>query len=99
MDFLTNNLTLFAGGGASAIALWVLKQVPNEDIKAWVGTGAYWAGSLLTLGLGKWKGTKSLWNKTLEPYVVDLVDNVVGEAVKQFIKGLRSDGYWAHFFL
>ena len=91
MDFLTNNLVTLVGGGSSAIALWILKKIPNDDIKAWVGTGAYWLGSVVTLGLGKWKLTKKLWNSTVEPYLIDLVDNVVGEAVKQFIKGLRSD--------
>ena len=30
MDFFTNNVTLFAGGGASAIALWLLKRIPND---------------------------------------------------------------------
>ena len=91
MDFLTNNLTLFAGGGASAVALLFLKMIPNEDIKAWGGTGAYWAGKAITLNLGSWKWTKGIWNKTVEPYLVDLIDNVFGEFTKKFIQGLRSD--------
>jgi hypothetical protein len=91
MEFLTNNLNLLAGGGASALVLWVLKKIPNDDIKAWVGTGAYWAGKVITLNLSSWKWTKGIWQKTVEPYIIDLVDNVAGEAVKQFIKGLRSD--------
>ena len=91
MDFFANNLTMLVGGGSSAIALWLLKRIPNEDIKAWVGTGAYWLGSVITLGLGKWSLTKKIWASTIEPWFIDLVDNVVGEAVKQFIKGLRSD--------
>ena len=45
----------------------------------------------MTLGLGKWKFTKNIWNATIEPYFIDLVDNTVGAAVKGFIKGLRSD--------
>ena len=91
MDFFANNLTMLVGGGSSAIALWLLKRIPNEDIYSWVETGAYWAGSVVTLGLGKWKLTKGLWNKTIEPYFIDLVDNTAGAAVKGFIKGLRSD--------
>ncbi len=91
MDFLTNNLTMLVGGGSSAIALWLLKRIPNEDIYDWVETGGYWLGSIVTLGLGKWKLTKKLWNATIEPYFIDLIDNTVGAAIKGFIDGLRSD--------
>ena len=91
MEFFTNNLTILTGGGAGALALWFLKKIPNEDLYSWVETGAYWAGSFTTLGLGKWKLTKKLWNSTVEPWFIDLVDNTVGAAVKGFIEGLRSD--------
>ncbi len=91
MDFLTNNFTMLVGGGSSAIALWLLKKIPNEDLYAWVETGAFWAGSVMTLGLAKFKFTKKIWNKTVEPWFIDLIDNTVGAAVEGFIKGLRSD--------
>ena len=91
MEFLTQNLNLWIGGGTSAFALWLLKRIPNEDLYSWVRTGAYWAGSALTLGLGKWGWTKKLWNKTVEPYFIDLIDNTAGAAVDGFIEGLRSD--------
>ena len=91
MEFFTNNVTLLAGGGVSAFALWLLKRIPNEDLYSWVKTGAYWAGSALTLGLGKWGWTKKIWNKTVEPYFIDLIDNTAGAAVDGFIEGLRSD--------
>ena len=91
MDFLTNNFAMLVGGGSSAIALWLLKRIPNEDIYSWVETGAYWAGSVLTLGLGKWRLTRKIWASTIEPYFIDLVDNTAGAAVKGFIEGLRSD--------
>ena len=45
----------------------------------------------MTLGLAKWKVTRGVWNKTIEPWLIDLVDNVAGGAVRGFIKGLRSD--------
>ena len=92
MEFITNNLGLLVGGGSSAIALWVLKQIPNDKIYNIVKSSCYWAGSVMTLGLGKWKFTKKIWNATIEPYFIDLVDNTVGAAVKGFIEGLRSDG-------
>ena len=58
---------------------------------AWVETTAYWAGTALTLGLSKWKWTKKIWNKTIEPYFVDLLNNTVKAACDGFIKGLKSD--------
>ena len=91
MEFFTNNVTLLAGGGASAIALWLLKRIPNDDLYSWVETGAYWAGKMITLNLGSLRFSKRIWNSTVEPYLIDLVDNTAGAAVEGFIKGLRSD--------
>ena len=91
MDFFTNNITLLAGGTSAGLVLWLLKKIPNEDLYAWVKTGAYWAGTAMTLGLSKFKWTKSLWNSTVEPYFIDLFDNTVGAAVQGFIDGLKSD--------
>ena len=45
----------------------------------------------MTLCLAKWKMTKSVWNKTIEPWFIDLVDNIFGSMIRGFIKGLRSD--------
>ena len=91
MDFITNNLGLLAGGTTAGIVLWLLKRIPNEDLYAWVKAGSYWAGTAMTLGLSKFKWTRKVWNATIEPYFIDLVDNTVGAAVKGFIEGLRSD--------
>ena len=51
----------------------------------------YGFGVACTLGLSKYKWTKKLWNKTVEPYFIDLIDNTAGAAVEGFIEGLRSD--------
>ena len=32
MEWLTENLNMWIGGGTSAIVLWVLKSIPNEKI-------------------------------------------------------------------
>ena len=45
----------------------------------------------MTLGLSKWSMTKGMWNNTIEPWFVDLVDNVIGGALRGFIQGLRVD--------
>ena len=91
MDFLLNNASLLGGGGLTAIVLFVLKKVPNDDISAVVEKCFFGLGRTITLGLAKWSLTKKLWNSTIEPYFVDLVDNVVGGAVRGFLRGLRAD--------
>ena len=91
LSFLTNNIGLIAGGGSAGLVLWVLKKVPNEHLCSIVETTFESLGSAMTLGLGKWKITKKVWNSTIEPWFIDLVDNIVGGAIRGFIKGLRSD--------
>ena len=87
MDWLT--MTLGAGSGGAV--LWILKKIPNEKICAAVEGCFEKLGILMTAGLTKWWATAKIWNKTIEPYFIDLVDNVFGSAVKGLIKGLRSD--------
>ena len=91
MDFITNNITLLAGGGSSSIALWILKKVPNEKLYGLVNGLCFKAGTIVTLGLAKWKFSRKIWNQTVEPYFIDLLENTVGAAVKGFIDGLKSD--------
>jgi hypothetical protein len=88
---VTENSGLLVGGGSSAIVLWVLKKIPNESICSVIETTFESIGKVMTLGLSKWKITKGVWNKTIEPYFIDLLDNVFGSLVRGMIKGLRSD--------
>ena len=88
---VSGNSGMIVGGGASAVVLWVLKKVPNEHICGVIETAFESIGKVMTLGLGKWKVTKGVWNSTIEPWFVDLIDNVFGSMVRGFIKGLRSD--------
>ena len=91
LSFLTNNLGMIAGGGTAGVALWVLKKVPNEKICSFVESASEKLGTIMTLGLGKWSLTKGVWNSTVEPWLIDLIDNVFGSMVRGLIKGLRSD--------
>jgi len=77
-----------SGGGA---VLWILKKIPNEKICKVVEGTFEKLGILMTAGLTKFWATKKLWNSTIEPYFIDLIDNVVGGALRGLIKGLRSD--------
>ena len=91
LGFLSDNTGLIAGGGATGIVLWVLKKVPNQEIANIVETFFYGCGKTITLGLSKWRFTRQFWNKTIEPWFIDLVDNVIGSAIRGFIRGLRVD--------
>ena len=88
-DTVTSGPGIIVGGGA--FVAWVLKKVPNEQIANIVETTFNGIGVACTLGLSKWKVTRRVWNKQIEPWAIDLVDNVVGGAVRGFISGLRSD--------
>ena len=92
LSAVSSNTGLIAGGGTAAIVLWVLKKVPNESICEMVETMFYGLGKAMTLGLSKWNLTRKFWNSTVEPWFIDLFDNVIGGAVRGFIKGLRADG-------
>lgn len=91
LGFLGENTGLVVGGGSSAIVLWVLKKIPNEHICSVIETAFESIGRVMTLGLNKWSITKKVWNKTIEPWFIDLVDNIFGSVIRGFIKGLRSD--------
>ena len=90
MDFLTSNIGLLSGGGATAVILFVLKKIPNEKIYSNVEKVFESIGRICTLNLSRWDLTKKYWT-VVEDYLIDLIDNTVGAAVNGLIKGLKSD--------
>ena len=91
MEFLTNNLGLLGGLSGGSIALFILKKIPNEKICNVVETFFFGLGKTCTLGLSKWSWSKGMWNKTIEPYLVDLLNNTVGAMMRGLVRGLRVD--------
>ena len=88
----TKKVAVYAGMGvAGAATAFVLKKLPHATIKAKFGSWMYNLGVVCTLGLGKWKWTKSVWNKTIEPYFIDAIDNILVTGISKFVDGLRSD--------
>ena len=88
----TKQVAVYAGVGVAGVATaFVLKKIPNKTIKAKFGSWMYSLGVLCTLGLGKWKWTKKVWNKTIEPYCIDAIDNILVTGISKFVDGLRSD--------
>ena len=90
-ESLMNNTAMLVGGGSAGVLLWILKKVPNEDVCAFIEGLFQGAGKAMTLGLSKWSFTRNFWNNTIEPWFIDLLDNLVGGAVRGFIRGLRID--------
>ena len=90
--FATSKAAAYAGMGVAGCATaWVLKKIPNSTIKAKFGSWMYNLGVVCTLGMGKWKWTKKVWNKTIEPYFIDAIDNIFVTGISKFVDGLRSD--------
>ena len=89
---LTGKAVAVAGGGVAVLAsTWILKRIPNATIKAKLGLMMYGLGVTVTLGMAKWKFTKPIWNKVIEPYFIDVVDNVLVTGLSKFVEGMRSD--------
>jgi len=87
--YATTQAAMWAGGSILAFVLaWIFKKIPNEKISKNVEKFFYGLGVAVTLGASK---KLKIYNKTVEPFLVDLIDNVIGSAVRGFIKGLRSD--------
>ena len=92
MDFLTQNIGLISGVSTTGIVLWVLKKVPNSTIASNVEGVFYKLGKVITLGMtSKGSTVKKFWNKTLEPWFIDLLDNIFVSAFKGLVAGLRAD--------
>lgn len=92
IDFIQSNLTGTVGLSIGAVVTaWILKKIPNKTIKKKFGSLCYGAGVACTLGLAKWKITAGVWNRTIEPWLIDAIDNILGNGIREFIKGLRSD--------
>ena len=91
LDFLMSNAGVIGGVGGGGIVLFILKKIPNEHICSVIETTFSSIGSAMTLGLGKWKFSKKIWNSQIEPWFIDIIDNIFGSMIRGFIKGLRSD--------
>lgn len=88
-DFVTAPSMVIAVG--TVVIGYVLKRIPNDKIQKVIGSAGYGFGVFVTGGLSKFKFSAPFWNKIIEPYFIDLIDNVGVTFIKDFIKGLRSD--------
>jgi len=82
--------SLWAGLGA-LVLVYIFKAIPNQKIYDFVSAFFNKLGIVMTLGLAKWKWSAPFWQKTVEVWFIDLLQNTVGAALNGFIAGLRSD--------
>ena len=82
--------SLWAGIGA-LVLIYIFKAIPNQSLYDFVSTFFNRLGVAVTLGMTKWKWSAPLWGAYVEPWIIDLIENTVGAAIKGFIGGLRSD--------
>lgn len=82
------------GGVIGWLVLFILKKVPNDQIKAKFGWLMYGIGVGMTLGASKWanrwKITKAVYQR-VEDWFVDLVENVIAYGIAEWVRGMRSD--------
>ncbi|HDY89412.1 MAG TPA: hypothetical protein ENH82_15015 [bacterium] len=78
-------------GVFGVVVMYVLKKIPNTKIKGFFRGLCKGLGVAITLGMSKWPLTATLWNKTIEAYFIDLIDNVVGGSLEGLIEGLKTD--------
>ena len=88
-SIVTGEFFLIPVVGAALLAIF--KVIPNDKIKFAVGAFATGAGKALTLGAANWKWSKHFWNGIVEPWFIDLLENVVQTFVDKFVAALRSD--------
>eukprot|EP00873_Tetraselmis_striata_P026930 jgi/Tetstr1/447194/TSEL_034631.t1 len=67
------------------------RALPNEKVRNRLTAFMYRLGVVLTLGMSKHPKVGPVWNRTVEPVVVDLVDNLAYAVQEGLVKGLRSD--------
>lgn len=86
-------------GSAGSIVAWAIgalvvvinKVIPNSVMKAIfikIGQGL---GVTITLGMSTWSWTKPIWNKTIEPFFIDLIDNIPIAILQGLILGMKTD--------
>lgn len=74
---------------------FILKKYVTSEFLEKIGTGiskfAKGLGIAVTLGLSKIPYLKILWNNTIEPYVILVLDIAIKSFLTGFIQGMETD--------
>lgn len=96
METIVGIIVKLAGSEALYIAgvpvlLYIFKKIPNDKIQAVIGRAGRWLGIGMTAGLSRYSVTKMFWNKHIEPWFIDIIENTAKTFIDEFVVGLRSD--------
>lgn len=75
----------------TAVLLAIFRWIPNDLIKDKFGWLMERFGNLTTLFMNKFKFTAPFWETVIEPFFIDLIDNVLVTGIQRYVKGLRHD--------
>jgi len=84
-------LELAFGTASAAIITWILKKIPTAKARQWIYTVFFKIGVKISAFFAHWKFTKSIWNNSLEPWIIGFVDMIFGAIISGLFDGLRSD--------
>jgi len=80
-----------AGTIGAAILAWILSKIPFDKFAKWSESIGKKQGLAVTKFFNNWKPTKAVYEKVIEPVIIDFVHAVCFAWVKGFIDGLKSD--------
>jgi len=75
----------------TATLLALFKIVPNAKIQAAVGKVARFLANAINVAVGKKSWFKTVWNATIEPWFIDLINNTLVTFAKEFTAELLED--------
>lgn len=75
----------------AAAAVCASRLLPRERVRPALTKGMYSVGVAVTLGASKSPTFGPVWNKTVEPLLVDAIEDVTHAVHHGFVQGLRSD--------
>ena len=70
---------------------YILKRIDNDWVYKPVYGVSYGLGVIITGGASKIPVVKVAWNKTFEPFVIDLLDNALTALKDGLFAGMHSD--------
>ena len=94
MTFLTaliaNQIFQYASGSIAVVLVgWILSKIPFDKLAKWAEKIGKAQGIAVTTFFNA--KLPKLWNKVIEPVIIDFINAVCFAWVAGFIKGLKSD--------
>ncbi|MCK5613779.1 hypothetical protein KAR91_68575 [Candidatus Pacearchaeota archaeon] len=86
------NVAAYVGGSIGlAVLTWILKKIPTEKIRKSIHGLFFKIGAGISKFFNNWKYTKTVYESTLEPWLIGFLDMVFMSIISGLFDGLRSD--------